>query len=254
MKTPNLEGLILVLLFTTFSQATDLKIAFTKSGYKYWVGYDAISGGNEDCYIRYLNSEGLQQWKQYLEVSTDVKCRGVWIELDRNEYPVVVFSIDNDASDNDLITKYKAEPDAFTDSIFPTYGIGQGVTETLVARINPSTRKIEKATFLRAQTANGVNNAMVPKSISYCDTHTLIVHVSSKAYPPAAGSTEANFIPIRGIGSSTTNKEFSTYFRISESMNQLIESTITKELTCFAGFNQLQLVMLFVVLYLIFWA
>jgi len=236
-------------LTLSLSAATDLKNIVDSNGHTYWVGYDKIGSGNEDCYIRYLNTLGVQQWKVYLETSTQVNCRGVWIDLDPQEKPIVLFSVDGHDSTND-ITDHSTISDAFSNAIFSEYGRGNGVTISVLAEIDPVSKMIVKGTYLRAEKENGDVNTMKPIKVEYCKSGDILVQVESASSPPAAGSSSNSFIP-NSETISQPSKTWDTYLRISRSLDKILDSQVNKKLTCSSHRIRLLICILFIFLILL---
>jgi hypothetical protein len=125
----------------------------------YTVGYDQVTSVNQDAYVQKKNANGQVVWRLNYE-NTTPDSRGVWIALDENDTPWVIFSIDGGSGDTGYITRKEIEGAPFSGSFLSGYGKGGGAKVAVLARLNPTTGKMVKATFLVSRTNEGNHNAV----------------------------------------------------------------------------------------------
>lgn len=130
-----------------------------KQGNVYKVGYDQVTPTNQDAFVEKKNTSGQVIWKLYYE-NTAPDSRGVWITLDENDTPWVIFSIDGGSGDVGYITRKEVEGTPFSGSFLSGYGKGGGAKVAILTRLNPTTGKMIKATFLVSRTNEGNHNAV----------------------------------------------------------------------------------------------
>lgn len=162
------------------------------SGNTYEVGYVQVSGVNQDPRVTKTDASGTQLW-QVRHDETPADARAEFVALDSAGRPFVAFTVDGGSNDATRFQAHRVEAGAFGDAPFPSYGPGGGKKVTIIARLDPATGDIERATFLRARLSSGNTNTIRPTGLAVSGS-TVIIDVASAAWPPAAGATASNWI------------------------------------------------------------
>lgn len=161
-------------------------------GNTYTVGYDQVTPTDQDPFVRKTNGSGTQLWRLRHD-ETPVDARAVAIALDASDRPYVIFSTDGGSSDSDRFQTHRVEGTPFSGAPFNSYGSGGGPKVSIIARLDPATGEIERATYLRARLNSGNTNTLNATGIAVSGS-SVLVDVESSAWPPAAGATASNWI------------------------------------------------------------
>lgn len=166
-------------------------------GNVYRVGYTQVSSVNQNPYVEKKDANGTTLWSKTYE-TTGVDGRAVLIAIDSEGTPWVVFTVDGGSNSGDYITQKEVEEGAFGSVFLPGYGKGGGAKVCVLAKLNPSTGKIVKGTFVMSRTNEGNFNA-VDKTNSFSaallgfDNGEVVLEGNSWFLPPSAEATASNF-------------------------------------------------------------
>lgn len=179
--------------FSSETQVTDLQ------GNTYEVGYNQVSPDNQNPFVRKTDSEGMVKWS-IMHEATAIDCKATMIALDNQDRPYVIFTLDGGSTESSYITQKFADAQAFSGVPFSGYGRAEGAAKiSVLARLEPETGQIEKATFLMARTAQGDANA-TGKTNSFevvkigLKPESVVVQAHSWYKPPAKEATQGNFV------------------------------------------------------------
>jgi hypothetical protein len=161
------------------------------SGNRYRVGYDQVSADDQDPYVIKENAAGEQLWGVYHD-RTPVDARGILVVLDGQDRPYVAFTTDGGSNDADRFQANHVEDGAFGSAPFGSYGAGGGAKATVVARLDPETGRIERATYLIARLESGNTNTLVATDLAVTGS-TVTVTAESYFTPPNAGATAGSW-------------------------------------------------------------
>jgi len=112
------------------------------------------------------------------------------ITLNETNQPFVAFSVDGGSNDGTYITRHHVQANAFENAPFQSYGSGGGAKVTVLAKLNPTDGRIERATFLIARLSNGNTNTFNPIGL-YASESRVYLDVNSAAWPQAAEATQS---------------------------------------------------------------
>ncbi len=169
---------------TTFTAVTTIT---DKDGNVYTIGYDQVSSNNQDAYLQKKNAGGQTVWRKIYDGSP-IDSRGVWITLDANQDPWVVFSADGGSGGSTAFNQKEVEANAFTGVYKSGYGAGGGPRVVIAAHINRETGKIFKGSYLGAKLTDGNTNSISADKIGI-NGGRMVLEVTSAYKPPAAGGT-----------------------------------------------------------------
>ncbi|MFW5695216.1 MAG: hypothetical protein ACOCYB_08600 [Alkalispirochaeta sp.] len=177
----------------TLSDPLPAKTEVTDSdGSAYEVGYDQVSGNDQDPFVRKTDASGNEVWRIRHD-QTPVDARAVLITLDDEDRPYVVFTTDGGSNDSDRFQLNHVTDGAFSDAPFASYGAGGGAKVTVIARLDPDTGRIERGTFLVARkTSDNTANSMDPEGLEVSGDQ-VVLDVNSFAWPPGEGATQSNW-------------------------------------------------------------
>lgn len=161
------------------------------SGNVYEVGYDQVSSNDQDPFVLKRDASGNQLWRIRHD-QTPVDARALYVALDGDGRPYVVFTADGGSNDADRYQTNHVESGAFGAAPFAGYGSGGGAKVSIIARLDSETGRIEAGTYLRARLSNGNTNTLVGTGLRVSGS-TVEVSVDSAAWPPAAGATSSNW-------------------------------------------------------------
>jgi hypothetical protein len=168
------------------------KEATDSNGSGYEVGYDQVSGDDQDPFVRKTDASGNEVWRIRHD-QTPVDARAVLVTLDDEDRPYVVFTTDGGSNDSDRFQLNHVEDGAFTDAPFDSFGSGGNKAISIIARLDPDTGKIERGTFLMARlTSNNDTNSMGPEGLDVSGDQ-VVLDVNSYAWPPGEGATQNNW-------------------------------------------------------------
>ena len=161
------------------------------SGNTYSVGYDQVAPNDQDPVVEKRDPDGDRVWRIRHD-RTPADARALYVALDDQDRPYVVFTIDGGSNEGDRFQANRVEAGAFGDAPFPSYGPGGGAKVTVLARLNATTGEIERGTFLPARLSNGNANTLRPTALA-ADGGSVRVDVESAAWPPAAGASSTDW-------------------------------------------------------------
>lgn len=158
------------------------------AGNVYEVGYRQVSGNNQNPFVKKTSPGGNES--EWVHDTTARDTRGIAIGLGPNDVPFVLFS--TDGGDSSSFRAHAAVDNPFDGAPFRSFGSGGGPKVSIVARLDPESGRIEKATYLRAQLSGGNTNSFQPRAIAVVGDKVL-VEANSAAWPPAAGATQGSW-------------------------------------------------------------
>ncbi len=201
---------LLFLLLTLFSNCkneevnsgivTDLRgeqEATDTQGAVYRVGYTQVNSINQNPFVEKKDANGTVIWFKTYE-NTAVDGRAVLVAIDSEDVPWVVFTVDGGSTSGDYITQKEVEEGAFSNVFLSGYGKGGGAKVCILTKLNPSTGKIARGTFVMSRTNEGdVNSIDKTNSFSAAllgfDDGEVVLEGNSWFLPPSAEATASNF-------------------------------------------------------------
>lgn len=196
--------------------------ASDSEGNTYEVGFDQVSGNNQNPFVIKKSSSGEQLWKVSHE-STGVDCRAAMVSVAENGSPWVVFTLDGGSNDGTYITKKEVSSGAFDGVFMNSYGSGGGPKVAVLAKLNPDNGKIEKGTFLTARLTSGKTNSLSVEKIGFTDGK-FALEASSAAWPPGKGSSYVRMPDI--TDEDRTDNKFLLYYEFSADLSQITEARL----------------------------
>lgn len=195
-----------------------------EQGNTYKTGYEQKSDGSyQNPYLEKLAEDGKRIWKEYYEESS-VDGRGVMVVMDVDGItPVVVFTVDGGSYDDAYISKYKVENDAFFGVYQNSYAAGGGPKVSIMAKINPATGLISKATFLTARKNDGKTNGFGIDEIKIVE-QAIIIKATTSAWPPGKGNSYSRFPEI--TDADRIDGWFKMYYEISHDLSSINRAEI----------------------------
>lgn len=206
-NTPNTP--VSDMALTEDTKATD------SQGNIYQVSFRQASSNNQNPIVTKWNAQGEEIWSLNHETSP-VDGRAELIVIDNNDMPWVIFSVDGGSYDADYIDKKHVEVGAFDNAYMASYGSGGGPRVRLIARLNPKSGDIVKATFMTARLTNGKSNTLDIREIGF-QNGRFAFNTKSAAWPPGEGSSYNRFPDI------TDEDRIDGSFRIYYEMNTDLE-------------------------------
>lgn len=210
---PDLSGL------TANTEVTD------GSGNTYSVGFDQVSGINQDPYVLKEDGSGNELWRLNHE-NTPVDSRAVLVTLDAEGNPWVIFTVDGGSNDAGYINKKEIETDAFSGVYANSYGSGGGAKVSIIAKLNPSTGKIVKGSFMTARLTSGSTNTLNITKIGFKDGN-FAFEISSSAWPPGKGTSYSRFPDI--TDEDRVDGSFKVYYEMSPNLSEITEAILLTE-------------------------
>lgn len=201
------------------NQATD------SQNNQYTVGFDQASSNNQDPYVIKKDAQGNQLWKVTYE-DTGVDGRAVWITIDANDTPWVVFTVDGGSNDAGYITKKQVNADAFSGVYMNSYGSGGGPKASIIAQLDPATGNITKGTFMAARLTSGKTNTLNISKIGF-NNGNFAFEISSAAWPPGKGTSYERFPDI--TDADRVDGAFKVYYEIKTDLSEIVTATLLKQ-------------------------
>lgn len=204
---------------------TASSVAEDAAGNRYEVGYDQASSNNQNPFVRKVDASGQQVWRLTYE-NTPVDGRAVWVALDANQKPYVVFTVDGGSKDAGAINKKELDnPDAFSGVFQNSYGTGGGPKVSIIARLNPNNGKIEKGTFITARLTDGKTNTLNITKFGF-QNNKVAFEVSSAAWPPGEGSSYERFPNI--TDADRIDNMFKIYYEMNLELSAIEKAVLLK--------------------------
>ncbi len=211
-ENPNLENID----FTSATTATD------SDGNTYEVGFNQVSSINQDPYIRKKNSAGETLW--YVEhEKSEVDGRTKMILIDSNNIPWVVFTVVGGSNNSTYITTQEVEDGAFSNVYQRNYGTGGGPKVSIIAKLNPDTGKIQKATYIIAKKNDGKTNGFKITAIGI-KNQNIAVQAESVAWPPGMGTSYQRFPDI--TDADRVDGAFKMYYEVAANLTEIVDAQI----------------------------
>ncbi|QLE00104.1 hypothetical protein HX109_00465 [Galbibacter sp. BG1] len=193
-------------------------------GNTYEVGFNQVSNINQDPFVRKRLSSGESIW--YVEhEKSEVDGRATMILVDNNNVPWVVFSLVGGSYSEDYLTKRAVEGGAFNGVYQGGYGNGGGPKVSIIAKLNPNTGKIEKASFITARKNDGKTNGFNVKKIGFKEGK-LAFQAASVAWPPGKGKSYQKFPDI--TDADRVDGVFSVYYEMNPTLTEITEAVLLK--------------------------
>lgn len=200
------------------------KTATDSGNNQYKVGFDQVSGNNQNPYVEKIDAQGNRLWRRQYE-DTGVDGRGVWVVVDSQDRPWVAFTVDGGSNDNGYITKKHVDSGAFSGVYMDGYGRGGGPKVSVLARLNPNNGHIEKGTFLAARLTNGRTNTLRIEKIGF-NAGNLALETSSSAWPPGVGSSYGRLPDITDADRVAGN--FLVYYELNTNLSEILVAKLLK--------------------------
>lgn len=195
------------------------------AGNRYEVGYDQVTSINQNPFVRKLNASGQEVWRVVYE-NTPVDGRAVWVALDANQSPYVVFSVDGGSNDAAAINKKELDnANAFSGVFQSGYGSGGGPKASIIARLNPDNGKIAKATFVTARLTDGKTNTLNITKFGF-QNGKVAFEVSAAAWPPGEGSSYVRFPNI--TDADRVDGAFKIYYEMNLELSAIEKAVLLK--------------------------
>ncbi len=190
----------------------------------YKIGFEQKSDGSyQNPFIEKLSNDGSRIWKVYYEKSS-VDGRGVMLAMDTDgKTPIAIFTVDGGSYDDKYITKHHVEQNAFTNVYQNSYAAGGGPKASILAKINPATGTIAKATFLTARKNDGKTNGFGVNEIKVTD-ECIVIRATVAAWPPAQGRDYQRFPNI--TDADRVDGWFKMYYEISHDLSEITRAEI----------------------------
>jgi hypothetical protein len=204
--------------FSSIKQLTDVQ------GNTFKTGYEQKSDGSfQNPFIEKMGKDGKRIWKIYYEQSS-VDGRGVMLALDTDGLtPVAVFTVDGGSYDDAYITKHMVIKDAFSGVYQSSYAAGGGPKVSIIAKINPESGMISKATFLTARKNDGKTNGFGVDEIKVTP-EAIILKTTTWAWPPGEGKAYSKFPEI--TDADRIDGWFKMYYEISHDLSSIKRAEI----------------------------
>lgn len=204
--------------FSSSKQITDAQGNTFKTGYE-----QKSDGSYQNPFIEKMGKDGKIIWKIYYEESS-VDGRGVMLALDIDGVtPVAVFTVDGGSYDDAYIIKYKVEKDAFSEVYQNSYAAGGGPKVSILAKINPESGMISKATYITARKNDGKTNGFGVDEIKVT-SEAIMLKATTSAWPPGAGTSYTRFPEINDA--DRIDGWFKMYYEISHNLSSIKRAEI----------------------------
>ena len=213
LENPNVDNID----FTSATTATD------SNGNIYEVGFNQVSDINQDPFVIKKNSSGDIIWSITHE-SSEVDGRAKIIFIDNNDTPWIIFTVVG-GSNNTYITTSEVENGAFTNVYQSNYGTGGGPKVSILAKLNPNSGKIQKATFLIAKKNDGKTNGFNVQEVGISNGNIVLL-ADTVAWPPGKGTSYSRFPDI--TDEDRIDGVFKMYYEINTTLTEILEAEIFK--------------------------
>ncbi|GAA4271930.1 hypothetical protein U6A24_22780 [Aquimarina gracilis] len=211
---PNLENID----FTNATTATD------DNGNSYEIGFNQVTSINQDPFVRKKNAAGETIW--YVEhEKSEVDGRAKMILIDNNNTPWVVFTVVGGSNTPTYITTQAIVEGAFANVYQKSYGTGGGPKVSIIAKLNPETGAIEKATYMIAKKDDGKTNGFNIQEIGITNQN-IAVKAESVAWPPGTGTSYQRFPDI--TDADRVDGVFNMYYEVKTDLTQIVDAQIFK--------------------------
>ncbi len=97
---------------------------------------------------------------------------------------------------------------------------------SIIARLNPQTGKIQKATYIIAKKNDGKTNGLNVKEIAIHNNH-IAIKITSSTWPPAIGTNYTRFPDI--TDDDRIDGTFHMYYEMNTNLTAIVEATILKK-------------------------
>ncbi|WP_430907929.1 hypothetical protein [Maribacter sp. 2-571] len=192
-------------------------------GNRYQVGFNQVSAINQDPFVRKSTAAGETLW--YLEhEKSEVDGRATHIFIDADDMPWVVFSVVGGSYSEAYITERELASEAAFGGVYQgDYGNGGGPQVSIVARLNPDTGKIEKASYVTARKTDGKTNGLKIKSLGMVDGK-IAFDAEAVAWPPTIGSSYERYPDI--TDEDRVDGVFNMYYEMDTDLKQIITAEL----------------------------
>jgi hypothetical protein len=208
-----------VVTYFSANEATD------SQGNQYLTGFDQVSSNNQNPYVQKRDGNGNELWRYNYE-TTGVDGRGVIVAIDGQDRPWVIFTVDGGSNDTDYITRLRTDPDAFNGVYANSYGTGGGPKVSVIARLDPETGTIMRATFVTARLTSGNTNTLEITRIGFTDGQVSF-EISSAAWPPGPGLAYTRFPDI--TDDDRIDGAFKISYAMDEELKEILNGTLLTE-------------------------
>ena len=195
-------------------------------GNTYEVGFNQVSGINQDPFVRKRDASGESIW--YIEhEKSEVDGRAVYVMVDDQDIPWVVFTLVGGSTSDDYITRRELKsPAAFENRYAGSYDMGGGPKVSIIAQLDPNTGKIEKGTFILAKKNDGTTNGFSIQAIGMKDGHIAFT-ANTAAWPPGEGSSYRRFPNI--TDEDRVDNVFKMYYEIDTDLTTITTAALCEE-------------------------
>ncbi|MCM5663521.1 hypothetical protein [Galbibacter mesophilus] len=195
-----------------------------KDGNTYEVGFNQVSNINQDPFVRKKSASGESLW--YVEhEKSEVDGRALMVMVDNNNVPWVVFSLVGGSNSADYLTKRAIENEAFAGVYQNSYGNGGGPKVSILAKLNPNSGAISKASFITARKNDGKTNGFNIKSIGFNDGN-IAFEAASVAWPPGKGKSYNRFPDI--TDADRVDGSFKMYYEMNTDLSEITVAELLK--------------------------
>ncbi len=213
-QNPNIEDID----FTNTTSTTD------SNGNLYEIGFNQVSPINQDPYIRKKNAAGEIVWYiEHEKSEVDGRAKIILIDNNNNNTIWIVFTVVGGSNNGTYITTHAIEDGAFSNVYQSNYGTGGGPKVSILAKLNPDTGKIQKATYLIAKKNDGKTNGLDIQEIGIKNGNIAII-AESVAWPPGIGSDYSRFPNI--TDNDRLNGVFKMYYEVNSSLQEIVNADI----------------------------
>lgn len=201
---------------TSVTEVTDA------DGNIYKVGFDQASSNNQNPYVEKTDAGGGQAWRINHE-NTGVDGRAVLVTVDSNNNPWVIFTVDGGSNDNGYINKKEVEDGAFSGVFQNGYGSGGGAKVAIIARLNPSTGKIVKGSFVTARLNSGNTNTFSITEVGFANGNFAFKGVAN-AWATGAGTSYVKFPGI--TEADRVDGKTTLYYEMKTDLSEIVVAEI----------------------------
>jgi len=207
------------------TELSNLNQVTDNEGNAYSVGFDQVSGINQNPFVKKKDSDGNQIWRVIYE-NTAVDGRANLITLDNSGRPWVIFSVDGGSNSDEYIDKKEVFENAFSNVYMSGYGSGGGAKVSIIARLNPENGKIEKGTFITARLSSGNTNSLNITKIGF-KNDLFAFETSTAAWPPYIGKSFQQFPDI--TNADRIENAFKIYYEMKSDLSEVTSAVLMTE-------------------------
>ena len=126
---------------------------------------------------------------------------------------------------DDYLTDREVEKDVFNGVYQKSYGNGGGPKVSIIAKLNPNTGKISKATYITARLDNGKTNSLKIEQIGFKDA-SFAFQASSASWPPGVGT---GYVKMPNINNEDRiDNSFKIYYEMKQDLSEISVAQLLK--------------------------